>query len=520
MDAKKNYERLMELGRRQDFYLGFPLEILLGHGIASLETGEFTAAERDFVTARERYRGFFEPGLLLGKTYYRQGEEEEAESFFKKLFKQTELKEEKDEAALRISLLYDSLAESHRALEWAERVDGQHLKSRVIARCYARLNQFEKAIEMQRRMLVDLGLESTEEWIELGQLLLHNLWVRRRWKSFPGVHFEREEFLELNQISEEVLELEPENSSARALRIQVLLAQGDFERASSELGDWALPPTRGSEPAVGRDGWFGEVRRLENPEVNSPFREEVQAVSADGLELYFTSNDRPEGRGGWDLYVATRDAPDQLFRDVRNIVELNTPESDDSCNLSADGSELYFVRDWVDLYVATRQAPGERFTEPRELAVNTEFRESSPIVSADGLELYFLSNREGTRALYVVTRSGLGEPFGADARFIQERSKSFGYSLSTDGLTLFFDSKTKKTRQLWMATRERKTDETGNFVAFGEPVNLGSRVNTAAFEGVPAISADWPLPKSTLYFVRGTPYFPNLDIYQATWHPP
>ncbi|MAG94416.1 MAG: hypothetical protein CMJ48_11800 [Planctomycetaceae bacterium] len=281
--------------------------------------------------------------------------------------------------------------------------------------------------------------------------------------------------------------------------------------------------------AYAQGGSFDEVKRLEGP-VNSSFRDEVCAISADDLELFLTSNNRPGGQGGWDLWVARRETPNQPFEEARNIVELNTPENEDVPSISADGQELFFVRAaaafaWVDLYVATRAGAGEPFTGERELTeINTPAKESSPTISANGLELYFHSDRDGVDGLYVAARDEPGAEFD-EIRFLQEVGPdedidtNFGVvSLSTDGLTFFFTSNDRVggmgARDIWMATRERTMDDAGFRVPFGEAVNVGFPVNTTGNEVLPTISADWPRRDSTLYFTRAG------DIYQATWRVP
>ena len=81
-----------------------------------------------------------------------------------------------------------------------------------------------------------------------------------------------------------------------------------------------------------------------------------------------------------------------------------------------------------------------------------------------------------------------------------------GPSISADGLTLFFDSLRSGgfgEQNLWVTIRNTKDDE------WGEPVNIGSIVNTIASDNIewqPSISADG----LSLYFVA------DWDLWVAT----
>ena len=65
-------------------------------------------------------------------------------------------------------------------------------------------------------------------------------------------------------------------------------------------------------------------------------------------------------------------------------------------SVSADGLELYFTSDrsgglgYEDIWVSTRQSTDEPWSPPVNLtAVNSTYREAYPSISPDGLTLYF-----------------------------------------------------------------------------------------------------------------------------------
>jgi hypothetical protein len=86
---------------------------------------------------------------------------------------------------------------------------------------------------------------------------------------------------------------------------------------------------------------------------------------------------------------------------VRAITELNSVEKDDNPTLSQDELIVCFTskRDGgtggTDIWCAERSSVTEPFNSPRELSqINTDDFESSPALSADGLILWYSSERE------------------------------------------------------------------------------------------------------------------------------
>jgi Tol biopolymer transport system component len=82
-------------------------------------------------------------------------------------------------------------------------------------------------------------------------------------------------------------------------------------------------------------------------------------LSDDGLTLFFSGSQRP---GPFDLYVAWRKSTDDRFEAFAALEALNTPDSDELDPwLSADGSELYFTSNrsgFHNIYVADIESSG------------------------------------------------------------------------------------------------------------------------------------------------------------------
>ena len=132
--------------------------------------------------------------------------------------------------------------------------------------------------------------------------------------------------------------------------------------------------------------------------------------------------------------------------------------------------------------------------------VNTSSEELNASISADGLSLYFISNRSGgigERDIWVATRETTDDEWGEPVNLgptINTPAGEWGVSISYDGLSLYFDTRQSGTSSaiddLWVATRETTNDDWAN------PVNLGPTVNSSGDDYTPSISSDG----LTLYF--------------------
>ena len=87
------------------------------------------------------------------------------------------------------------------------------------------------------------------------------------------------------------------------------------------------------------------------------------------------------------------------FSEPRLLSELATPAKTDNPPLPSDLLELFFTSERgtsADVYVAQRSAPSDAFGPPKRVdAVSSDALETSPIVSTDGLTLYWASDRAG-----------------------------------------------------------------------------------------------------------------------------
>jgi Tol biopolymer transport system component len=255
------------------------------------------------------------------------------------------------------------------------------------------------------------------------------------------------------------------------------------------------------------------------------------SVSSDGRELFFVS-DRPGGQGGGDLWVAPRDPATGMLGPPQNLgPQVNSAANEGSPSISTDGRTLFFECfdqkagprcfkpefGSPDLWMASRAASGQPFGPARSLggSVNTRFAESFPAISAEGLTLYFASDRPGGSGdvdLWEATRPTVTSTFGSVhdlGAAVNSASYDSEPAISADGLVLLFASTREGGfggQDLWVATRDTTTDP------FGQPINLGPRINTGGYDGRPDLSADG----STLFFMSsrlGGQGF--MDLYQV-----
>jgi len=282
---------------------------------------------------------------------------------------------------------------------------------------------------------------------------------------------------------------------------------------------------------------FGNPTNL-GPTVNSSVEDSGPCISADGLSLYFQSR-RPGGLGETDVWVTTRKTENEPWAPPVNLgPPVNTTASDQNPRLSADGLELYFTSDRpggsgdLDIWVTQRKAKNDPWSSPVNLGpkVNSAMAEIDPTISTDGLSLYFSDAiwRDprpiglGGPDIWVTTRKSKDAPWDPAVNLgpaVNTSGMDVAPSISTDGLTLYFASNrnrgTYDQPDIWMTTRKTKDDP------WGLPVNLGPTVNNPlAGEWGPDISSDG----STLYFVSINSVlgqgFGKADIWQVSLNSP
>ena len=137
--------------------------------------------------------------------------------------------------------------------------------------------------------------------------------------------------------------------------------------------------------------------------------------------------------------------------------------------------------------------------------VNTSLSDADPWISADGLELYYKSYRDGgygSADIYVTRRATQNDPWGESVNLGPVLNSAYDDDspcVSADGLLLLFDGTYYSSEvrpggygggDMWMTRRASLS------APWQAPANLGPKVNSAAHDCLPRLSPDG----QTLYF--------------------
>jgi len=222
----------------------------------------------------------------------------------------------------------------------------------------------------------------------------------------------------------------------------------------------------------------------------------------DGLSLYMASN-RPGGKGGLDIWVATRAGASDAWGAPVNLPEPINSAADDFCPTPINGDRLLFVSRRVvpgvtcglgDMYFA-RHNPAHGWSQPQHLGCdpagpNSALDEQGP--SYVQARLYF--SRSGlppgnTGELYVSEKQG-DMSFGAASPIVElndAAANDIQPNVRKDGREIVFSSNRAGGLggpDIWSATRASIND------AWSAPVNLGPNVNSGVGESRPSLSWD------------------------------
>jgi outer membrane protein OmpA-like peptidoglycan-associated protein/tetratricopeptide (TPR) repeat protein len=269
---------------------------------------------------------------------------------------------------------------------------------------------------------------------------------------------------------------------------QVLKSQGNYEKANEQMGLFSkMKPNDIRARAylenpnyIPRLVDMSEDYSVEETAINDDSQSDFGAVLSNDNVLYFVSTrgtskqkDKWTNQPYLDIYKSLRDS-DGTMSEPEPVQELNTIYHDGPLSISADGKTMYFSRDGhteksfkkikdnrvklaqQGIYKATMT--DGKWGNIEALPINSrDYTVSHPSISSDGKTLYFASNMPG----------GMGD---------------------TD---------------IWKISVNANT--------YGEPINLGSNVNTSGKEAFPYISDD-----NILYFASsGLQGFGGYDLFKC-----
>jgi Tol biopolymer transport system component len=293
----------------------------------------------------------------------------------------------------------------------------------------------------------------------------------------------------------------------------------DAPASSNDAGDATTDAGRPCDP----DGPFGSTVLLSGAGLNLPGVDEgTPRLSPNELTLYFWSNRTPDGGTGEDhLYVATRTSKLVAFDTPVEITELTSPKSEASPTVTADGLTIFFESDRLgganaQLFVATRSQGDPMFGTANLLAnVNDpQANEATPYVHPLGQSLYFSSSRgdAGQDIYRSLFQSGGSFAPAAAVDEVNTATDEYSPCISADDLTLVWGSSRSAADSVggYDIFLAKRSAPGGKF----EPAqNAGPGVNSTALDLPGWISPDG----CTLYFESDRAG--ERDLYVATRPP-
>ena len=269
---------------------------------------------------------------------------------------------------------------------------------------------------------------------------------------------------------------------------QMLKAEGKYDDANKQMKKFAT-----AAPSDLRTKAFNEnpnyipslldktkLFDVKSSEISSD-KSDFGAVLYDNSLYFASARNGARKNYGWteepflDIYKADYNT-DGTITNASPVTELNSKWHDGPITISADGKTAYFASEsykekqsspkdkkanakYSQVYLFSATKNGDSWGTPSSLPFNDKsFSNSNPSLSRDGKTLYFSSNRSGSVG-------------GTDI---------WKVAVNADG-------------------------------TYGEPQNLGNKVNTEGNESFPFIADD----NKTLYFASsGKQGFGGLDVYQ------
>jgi hypothetical protein len=145
------------------------------------------------------------------------------------------------------------------------------------------------------------------------------------------------------------------------------------------------------------------------------------SLSADLSQMYFDSK-RVGGLGQEDIWKTDRRDQNDAWTPPEIVPELNSPDRETGIALSADGLSIWFSSNrtgtsgGLDVFVATRQTASDAWSTPErvtELSTSEDDLVSSVDASTRTLNLALRSDADSDYDLYVSVRASDGAPWEA-----------------------------------------------------------------------------------------------------------
>ncbi|MEO5998251.1 MAG: OmpA family protein [Chitinophagaceae bacterium] len=205
------------------------------------------------------------------------------------------------------------------------------------------------------------------------------------------------------------------------------------------------------------NGGWGKARSLIG-KINTNRNEAAQNISQDGQWLIFTGGDFPDSYGNFDLYISYLTSSGEWSTPENMGPNINSASWESSPCLSPDKTDLYFASGRAggyggsDIYVS-HHLPNGKWSVAENLGpeINTVGDESCPFIHADNHTLYFTSNGHpgyGGDDLYLAHKGPKGkwsiaENLGYPINTIEKEGTMV---VSADGKNAYFASERNDTR--------------------------------------------------------------------------
>lgn len=249
--------------------------------------------------------------------------------------------------------------------------------------------------------------------------------------------------------------------------------------------------------------------------INGPFDEGTPTLTADLLEIYFSS--KRSGQGEGDVWSATRTNRADAFDAPTPVLAVNSEQVDISPAIAPDGLTLWFASDrsggsgGLDVWRSTRPTRSAAWSAPVNVPDLSSDRDDLPRPPAqNGLVMPLASKRDSHAEYetYLARRSSVDAPFGevlpVSELWLDGSSMEEPF-LAENGLLLFFNREADGAGDLFLAWRHSPA------ATFEAPIALDA-VNTEFDERAPWVNADG----TRFFFSTSRRSGRGLDIFATT----
>jgi len=259
------------------------------------------------------------------------------------------------------------------------------------------------------------------------------------------------------------------------------------------------------------------------PTINTAAHEYLPYVTADQQELFFTS--RRKGTTGGA--IADDGLPYEDIYECQNTngtwggvhqmaSPVNSKDNDACIGLSENGNTLFIYKgkNGGDIYIS--QYNGKAWSKPEPFQFNTPALETSACISADGKQMFFISDRGGNKDIYICRRLPKGEKWFPPQKMngnINTGEDEESPFMHADGQTLFFSSKGHNNMggyDIFKASLNTKG-------VFSYPENLGYPINSVGDDLYFSLSPD---AKVGYFSSEKSTGFGGQDLYTIKMPPP